>query len=96
MADDGACLADGDPWGGLAGAALFHYPIRVVDDVLVTLAIEVPSGAGEGQGFLGGPEATVANVIIAVLESNRLMPRMPLIARAGLSRTTDDGLGHRP
>ena len=64
VADDGAGLVDGDPGQELAGAALFQDPLRVVDDVLVAIAVEVPGGTGEGQGLLGGLEAPVADLAL--------------------------------
>ncbi len=64
VADDGAGLVDGDPGQELAGAALFQDPIRVVDDVLVAIAVEVPGGTGEGQSLLGGLEAAVTDLAL--------------------------------
>ena len=34
---------------------------RVVDDLLVAITIEVPGGAGQGEGLLGGLQAAVAD-----------------------------------
>ena len=61
MSQDLPRLVAGDPGQKLTGADLLQDQFRVVDDLLVAVTIEIPGGASQGEGLLGGLKAPVAD-----------------------------------